>query len=168
MAQFGMSNQFWKNRTKHGKDKLYMDRAVLKEACMEYFQWCDDNPVPNAELLKSGDWAGTLAEAPLRRPYLLSGLLIHLGVSDQWWLNLRKDTTKDADYLGVVIWADRVIETQQLEGALVGHFNPRIIAAKQGINEKTEIINKNVDMNKLADLTDDEIKRIGKSLEDGI
>lgn len=40
-----IGNQFWKRRSKHGRDKLFKTPDVLWEAACEYFQWCDDNPL---------------------------------------------------------------------------------------------------------------------------
>jgi hypothetical protein len=37
-------NQFWKLRSKHGRDKLFASPELLLESACEYFQWCDENP----------------------------------------------------------------------------------------------------------------------------
>ena len=38
-------NEFWKLRSKHGRDKIFSDPNMLWEAACEYFQWCQDNPL---------------------------------------------------------------------------------------------------------------------------
>jgi hypothetical protein len=38
-------NQFWKLRSKHGRDTLFESPEKMWEAACEYFQWCDDNPL---------------------------------------------------------------------------------------------------------------------------
>ena len=42
-------NQFWKARTKHGRNKLFADAETLWDACCEYFQWVEDNPLWEAK-----------------------------------------------------------------------------------------------------------------------
>ena len=38
-------NQFWKQRSKHGRDMLFASPTLLWEAACEYFEWCEDNPI---------------------------------------------------------------------------------------------------------------------------
>ena len=37
-------NQFWKLRSKHGRDKLFATPDLLWEAACEYFAYCDKHP----------------------------------------------------------------------------------------------------------------------------
>ena len=37
-------NQFWKLRSKHGRDKLFTTPELLWQAACEYFEWCENNP----------------------------------------------------------------------------------------------------------------------------
>ena len=38
-------NEFWKLRSKHGRDKLFQSPELLWDAAEEYFQWSVDNPL---------------------------------------------------------------------------------------------------------------------------
>lgn len=38
------NNQFWKLRSKHGRDTLFSSPELLWSAACEYFDWCDENP----------------------------------------------------------------------------------------------------------------------------
>ncbi|WP_347174524.1 hypothetical protein [Parabacteroides goldsteinii] len=38
------NNQFWKLRSKHGRDILFSSPEFLWSAACEYFDWCDENP----------------------------------------------------------------------------------------------------------------------------
>lgn len=38
------NNQFWKLRSKHGRDTLFSSPEFLWSAACEYFDWCDENP----------------------------------------------------------------------------------------------------------------------------
>ena len=46
-------NQFWKIRSKHGRDKLFATPELMLEAAMEYFEWCDANPWISEEFSES-------------------------------------------------------------------------------------------------------------------
>ena len=35
------NNQFWKLRSKHGRDKIFKTPKILWEAACDYFEWCE-------------------------------------------------------------------------------------------------------------------------------
>ena len=39
------NNDFWKFRSKHGRDKLFESPELLWEEACKYFQWIKDNPL---------------------------------------------------------------------------------------------------------------------------
>ena len=45
-------NQFWKQRSTHGRKPIFETAEALEAACYEYFQWIEDNPLMAAELVK--------------------------------------------------------------------------------------------------------------------
>lgn len=130
-------NRFWQNRSKHGRDKLFATPMLLWEAACEYFAWCDDNPIIKTDAVKSGRNAGDVIETPTQRPYSLSGLLFYVGASDNYWSSFK--AANHEDYLGVINDIEKIIETQQFEGATVGVFNANIIARKLGLIDKADI-----------------------------
>jgi hypothetical protein len=151
-------NQFWKLRSKHGRDKLFTTPDLLWEAACEYFQWCQDNPWMKIEQaraagkpglaikVKKGQAVGIqatrpteLAELPTARPYSLSGLCLYLGCSHHYFYEFKK--TANEDYLDILTRIELIIETQQFEGATVGAYNANIIARKLGLTDKQEIEN---------------------------
>lgn len=128
-------NQFWKLRSKHGRDMLFATPDLLWEAACEYFEWCDKNPwrvVKNKTKGKTKE----KEESPTQRPYTLSGLMLYCDASETFWREFKKANHKD--FLSVIAHIESVIETQQLEGATVGAFNANIIARKLGLAEKQE------------------------------
>lgn len=129
-------NKFWQRRSKHGRNKLFATPELLYEAACEYFMWCDRNPWRKNEAIKSGDNAGKLIKVPTQRPYTLSGLCLYLGVNQGYFYDFKKTCGKD--FSDIVTRIEEIIETQQFEGAIVGAFNPNIIARKLGLSEKTE------------------------------
>ena len=93
-------NQFWKLRSKHGRDKLFKTPELLWEAACEYFQWCENNPI------KKMDFKGKDADCvyyKLDRPYTIHGLCLYCDASTSFWREFRsncKETSKD--FLSVI------------------------------------------------------------------
>ncbi len=129
-------NQFWKLRSKHGRDKLFAEPHLLKEACEEYFEWVEDNPLSEARIFcsKDGIKHGNLEKM---RAMTLSGLCIYLDMNQQTWRNWRKG--EDEDFVGVVTWADEVIYTQKFTGAAADMLNPNIIARDLNLRDGSDI-----------------------------
>ena len=50
-----LGNQFWKLRSKHGRDYLFATPEALWEAACEYFNWCDGHPWRKNEIVKSSE-----------------------------------------------------------------------------------------------------------------
>jgi hypothetical protein len=43
-------NEFWKMRSKHGRDALFASPELLWESACEYFEWCNDNPIVSSKI----------------------------------------------------------------------------------------------------------------------
>jgi len=159
MSDKRIGNQFWKLRSKHGRDKLFASPDLLWVAACEYFQWCDDHPWMKMEQSRAAGKPGLaikvkkgktepietvrdgLAELPTARPYTLSGLCLYLGCSESYFREFKRiaDEEKERDFLTVITRIEQTIETQQFEGATVGAYNANIIARKLGLSEKALI-----------------------------
>ena len=135
MCAWPMGNQFWKNRTKHGRDKLFKKPEILWQAATEYLEWCDAHPWKKTEAAKAGDHFGQHVTVDIQRPYTLSGLCVYLDIDEQT-LNNYGTRSEYKDFFGVVYKIRTIIETQQFEGAAVGAFNSNIIARKLGLSDK--------------------------------
>lgn len=136
-------NQFWKLRSKHGRDKLFASPELLLEAAYEYFEWCDNNPFKqdNIELVKVNGVGDEIRREPLdkMRPYTLNGLCIYLDCSPQYFRNFQ-DNNKDAeDFMAVITRIQEIIYEQKFTGAASGFFNSNIIARDLGLADKKEI-----------------------------
>lgn len=137
-------NQFWKLRSKHGRDRLFTEPTLLQEAASEYFEWCEANPWVKNEAIKSGDEAGRIIAIPTARPFTLSGLCIYLGVNTQYFGDFKDglkptESETDKDFSLVITHVEEVIRTQKYEGAAVGAFNANIIARDLGLTDKKEL-----------------------------
>lgn len=153
------NNQFWKNRSEHGRDYLFETPDALWQACTEYFNWCDAHPWYKMEAIKGGDFAGKLVKVPTAIPYTLTGLCIYLGASENYWHSFRKNVNLSEDFLLIVSRVEEIITTQQFTGATVGAFNANIIARKLGLTDKQEIEQKNFNYNS-EPLTPDKVREL--------
>ena len=149
MSERLKGNKFWKLRTKHGKDKIFSDPALLWEEAAAYWDWCDRSPWMRAELVKYQGVADQY-DVPLGRPYSMDGLTVYLGVSGSYFRtaksNLRtkveegKATDEEEELLETIELIETVTRTQNIEGAAVNVFNANIIAR---IHSLAETINQN-------------------------
>lgn len=148
MSERLTGNQFWKLRTKHGRDKIFGDAAVLLEEAYLYFDWCDRHPWEKTELVKyKGDY--NEADIPLGRPYTMDGLTYYLGVSGSYFRTAKdslkekkefgKATPSEIELLEAIEMIEQAIRTQQIEGAAVGVFSANLVARINGIADKQDI-----------------------------
>jgi hypothetical protein len=155
------NNKFWKQRSRHGREKLFVTPKLLLQAAEEYFAWCDNNPWmkieqlkrPFEKIVKGKKTLITTAELPTQRPYTLSGFGLFCYASEKYLqefersLNSKSDPASQ-DFLAVITCIRETISTQQLEGATVGAFNANIIARKLGLTDKKDITTDGESLNK--------------------
>lgn len=138
-------NQFWKLRSKHGRDKLFATPKLLWEAACEYFQWVDENPFIESKpmVVSNGGNAGSsieMAEIPVKRPYTLEGLCLYCHCTSSYFRTF-KSTIKEEnkDFLTVIHEIEETVANQQFSGAASGFFNANIIARKLGLRDQTDV-----------------------------
>lgn len=140
--EFGQGNQWWRQRSKHGRDTLFATPQLLLEAAMEYFVNTDGRKWYKREAIKSGLQAGQVIEIEMDTPYTWSGLCLYLQCGQEYFRSFRKNKERcTPDFLRVIAVIDEIIETQLLEGASVGSFNANIISRKLGLADKLETKN---------------------------
>lgn len=133
-------NQFWKLRSKHGRDVLFASPELLWEAACEYFQWCDEHPWISRKIKSKNITSSVSTDEetnPTPRPYSLSGLCFYLQCNEKYFQKF--NLSKNKQFAQVISDIRQVIETQQFEGATVGAFNASIIARKLGLADKQEL-----------------------------
>lgn len=130
-------NQFWKIRSKHGRDKLFETPELLYEAACEYFQWCDKHPLKEQ---KAFSYQGKITRTTLNkmRAYTLKGLCLYLKCSESYFRAFKStaDENKDEDFLTVIEEIENIIYTQKFEGAAADLLNSNIIARELGLADK--------------------------------
>lgn len=129
-----IGNQFWKKRSKHGRDRIIQDPQTLADASDEYFQWCIDNPI--MEL----DYRGKdlkPVELPHPRVFKKNELARFCGLSEWRLINDLKKVSED--FSQVIARIEGVIADQKYTYAVVGMFNHNIIARDLGLSDKKEL-----------------------------
>ena len=151
-------NQFWKLRSKHGRDKLFATPELMWEAACEYFEWCEDNPFYEVEQAKSiskpykdketGDviFPEQFVKLPKMRPYTMQGLCLYIDCSTSYFRefksNLKNTNELDKDFLTVTTRIEETIYNQKFSGAASGFLNANIIARDLGLSDKQELTGK--------------------------
>jgi hypothetical protein len=127
-------NQFWKARSKHGRNLIWDNPDLMLEACTEYFQWVADHPLMEVKAFASKEGV-MLEELPKMRAMTIQGLCIFLGIGSSTWSDYK---AKD-DFSAIVSYVEDVIRTQKFEGSAAGFLNSNIIARDLGLKDSTDI-----------------------------
>lgn len=153
-------NEFWKKRSKHGRDKLFASPELLWQACEQYFRWCVNNPLMELEQVKNlqrpykdkGKWVrpSQFVELPKMRPFTIQGLCRYLDTNSLWFnefeeaikLSLKDAEKKDDPLIKgfsiICLRVREIIYDQKFTGAATGFFNANIISRDLGLADKQE------------------------------
>lgn len=126
-------NKFWQARSRHGRKPKWEDPNELWEACEEYFEWVEGNPLKASELVKYQGRYKTAKVAKMR-PMTVGALCIFLGVTQETWCQYRSRQ----GFSEVVTRVDEIIREQKFAGAAAGLLETNIIARDLGLIDKTE------------------------------
>lgn len=126
-------NQFWKARSSHGRKPIFADAEILWDACIEYFEWVDANPLYEDRLIS---FQGVATHEPVAkmRAMTIAGLCLFLDISQQAWSEYRQRK----GFGEVVTQAEETIRTQKFSGAAADLLNANIIARDLGLAERQE------------------------------
>lgn len=130
-------NQFWKQRSSHGRNPIFADPDALWGAACEYFQWVEDNPLWEDKVTS---FQGVNTHEPIAkmRAMTISGLCVFLDISQQAWSEY-----KQRDGFGeVTTRIDAIIRDQKFAGAAADLLNANIIARDLGLADKSELTGK--------------------------
>ncbi|WP_417444629.1 DNA-packaging protein [Joostella sp.] len=147
MGEIG--NQYWKLRSKDGRDKIFKTPEDLSEAINDYFQWCLLNPILESQVVKGrfveedekdGEVIKIvknfeIVEVPKMRPFTIEGMCNYLDISVEGF----KLYEKRNDFIGVTTRARQIIYNQKFEGAASNQLNPNIIARDLGLIDKKDL-----------------------------
>lgn len=127
-------NQFWKLRSKHGRNMLFETPELLWEAATEYFEWCDKNPL--IEIDYRGKDSNQV-DLPKMRAYTLTGLCLYLDCNTEYFNHFEKSCPKGFNQ--IITRIRETIYTQKFVGSAAGFLNPNIIARDLGLSDKQEV-----------------------------
>lgn len=127
-----------------GQKFKYSTADEFKQACQRYFDWCDKNPIHGAMSVRNknkqaaqesnADKAQQVKSNEFYpRPYTIEGLCDELTISN-WTMFVKQN--KDREGFGEVIeWARNKIRRNQIEGGMVGIYQPSLTARLNGLAE---------------------------------
>lgn len=143
-------NQFWKLRSKHGRDRLFGDASLLwKEAC-RYFEWADRTPRERVELVK---YKGEASEVgvPVGHMYSMHELTVYLGVSGGYFRMAKRELREkiekgkakpsEVELLETMERIEGVIQAEQIGGAAVGLYAPQLVNRLNGLTDNVNVTN---------------------------
>jgi len=147
------NNLFWLARSSHGRNPIFKYPEELWRACLEWFQWVEDNPLLEE---KAVQFQGEFVKTDVRkmRAMTIGGLCIFLDIGESTWF----DYCKKEDFSEVTKKVDQIIRNQKFVGASADLLNANIIARDLGLADKQDH-NINTSTN-AEDLTDDELANI--------
>lgn len=129
-------NQFWKARSKHGRDKIFKTPDALWNAACEYFEWIEANPLMEAKMC-SYQGVNIIEEMPKMRAMTISGFCLFIGCNEDY---LRKFTdNENKDFSPIINAIEKTIFNQKFAGAAADLLNPNIIARELGLFENQNI-----------------------------
>ena len=127
-------NQFWKARSKSGRDKIFATPEALWEAAEEYFQWVEDNPLKEGRATQfQGEFVH--GEVNKMRAMTITSLCRFLHIDFVTWQNYKVRE----DFFNITREVESVIYDQKFTGAAADLLNANLIARELGIAEKKEV-----------------------------
>ena len=157
-------NQFWKVKSKVGREKIFSTPQIMWEEACKYFEWCDENPLIEEKPMVV-DKSVETAEVGHPRPYTMGMLCVFLGVNDAYFRQFKADKKRCTDdFATVIARIETVVREQKFAGAAVGMYNANLISRDLGLVDKVQSENTNVNLNS-RELTMQQVKEISKHLD---
>jgi hypothetical protein len=120
-------------KRKVGRPLQFETAEQLWIACVDYFEWVEENPLFETKIAQSGG-IPTKIKVPLARAMTQEAMCLHIGITDETWRNYRERE----DFFGVTTRVDAMVYTQKFEGAAANLFNANIIARDLGLKDKQQ------------------------------
>jgi hypothetical protein len=131
--EFKKGNEFWKQRTKHGRSTKIEDPEELEKGAYEYFQLCIDNPLKVPSYEKDEKMYYTVHLKVFKKDELARFLNLSA------WRSINDLKTKSDDFLQVITNIEGIIRDQKYEHAVVGVFKENIIARDLGLKDAKDV-----------------------------
>lgn len=137
-GRFTAGNKAWMARSSAGPNPKFETADELWEACVEYFEWVDSNPLWEDRLVT---FQGSASHEPVAkmRAMTIVGLCLYLDIGPATWFSWRKSRP---DLLDIMTRVENVIYQQKFGGAAADLLNANIIARDLGLADKSEVTGK--------------------------
>lgn len=128
---------------KVGRPRAYTPEG-LEARFEEYVAWAKDNP-----LFVSKVSAGEIVKVPTERPLTLVGFCVFADIVE----NTFREYERHDEFLRVTTRARTVFANSQIEGALIGAYNPNIVARLQGLADRQDVTTNGKELNQAPAVT---------------
>jgi hypothetical protein len=132
-------SDYWRGRGPRGKKPKFDSPEKLWDACVEYFEFVEANPLLEDKAMGGGEAGPAHTDLRKMRAMTIAGMCTFIGCSQRAW---QEWAVERADLKETIELVDQIIRTQKFEGAAAGMLNPVIIARDLGLTEKSEITGK--------------------------
>ena len=131
--QFQKGNKFWLARSSHGRNPIFSNPEQLRNACYEYFEWVENNPLYEEKIFHS---QGMITKDTITkmRAMTIRAMCFFIGLSRQGW----QEYSEKPDFSDIVKEIEDVIYSQKFEGAAADMLNSNIIARELGLADKQQ------------------------------
>lgn len=169
-----LNNDFWKIAYKNGnigRKSKFQEPEDLIAVFNEWLEVMKDKKWVKQDFIKSGERAGEIVELEIQTPLTLQGFCLFAGVNTTYFydfidgLKTMKDREKANEFSKIITHIRETITEQKLQGAMVGAFNPMIVARIEGLKEKQDITSGDQPINLAVNLNKEDIKKIADSLD---
>lgn len=134
-----IGNQFWMNRAKHGRDKLFATPELLWQAACEYFRWIEENPLYETKVFQFQGVVVT-KEVPIMRAMTMAGLCFYLNCNETYFRQFKANLPDgEIGFSSVITDIENVVYRQKFEGAAGNLLNANIISRDLGLADKKDI-----------------------------
>jgi hypothetical protein len=130
-------NKFWEARAKHGRERIFSTPDDLWNAAIEYFNWVEENPLYEDELVKYQGAAEHESVAKMRAMTDIG--FCNFVQCDLQTLDNYGSKIGYEDFFGVVSRIKSIIRQQKFEGAAANMLNPNIIARDLGLKDESKV-----------------------------
>lgn len=114
---------------KVGRPRAYTPEA-LEATFEEYVEWAKKHPLSINKVS-----AGEIIAIPTERPLTLVGFCVFADIVE----NTFREYERQEEFLSVTTRARTAFANSQIEGALIGAYNPNIVARLQGLADRQDV-----------------------------
>ena len=125
-------NKFWEVRSSHGRKPIFQKPEDLFDACSQYFEWVEENPLHESKAF-AYEGKVVVKALPKMRAMTMQGLCRYIGIGTRTWADYRDRE----DFSQVIKEVEEILYDQKFSGAAAGLLNSNIIARDLGLKEKT-------------------------------